>query len=427
MARMKAAMAAHRGFRTWAICGLLLLASTINYMDRQTLSNVAVRITSEFKLTQEQYGNLELVFGWAFAAGSLLFGFVADRISVRWLYPTVLLLWSLTGFSTGLVHSYSGFLVCRTMLGLFEAGHWPCALKTTQRLLAPPDRTMGNSVLQSGTSIGAVITPLIMSLMLTGQAGSWRFPFEVIGGLGTVWIFFWLLLVDEEDLSPRPTEVAATIPAVSGDSSFSQIIFSRRFFVLVTIVVCINTCWQLLRAWLPKFLQEGRGYAEADALHFNALFYVATDLGCLGAGALTLWLHRRGFTVHRSRSVVFLGCALLTALTTMVSLFPKGWLLLLLLLVVGVGALGLFPCYYALSQELSAAHQGKITGVTGVFAWAFSAPMHTLFGRLIDRTGSFDLGLALAGGLPLIAFVVLWCFWDLPRRDALVQLRESSD
>ena len=55
----------------WWICGLLLLASTINYMDRQTLANVSVRITQEFQLNQEQYGNLELAFGWAFAAGSL--------------------------------------------------------------------------------------------------------------------------------------------------------------------------------------------------------------------------------------------------------------------------------------------------------------------------------------------------------------------
>ena len=36
----------------WWICGLLLCASMINYMDRQTLANVAVRITDEFKLSQ---------------------------------------------------------------------------------------------------------------------------------------------------------------------------------------------------------------------------------------------------------------------------------------------------------------------------------------------------------------------------------------
>jgi len=63
------------------------------------------------------------------------------------------------------------------LLGLFEAAHWRAPIKTTQHLLAPPDRPMGNGVLQSGASIGAIITPLIMSAMLTAhwEAGECRF------------------------------------------------------------------------------------------------------------------------------------------------------------------------------------------------------------------------------------------------------------
>src|SRR5215510_7199700 len=78
----------------WWVCGLLLFASMINYMDRQTLANAAVRITKQFGLNHEQYGNLELVFGWAFAVGSVVFGVMVDRWSVRWVYPAVLILWS---------------------------------------------------------------------------------------------------------------------------------------------------------------------------------------------------------------------------------------------------------------------------------------------------------------------------------------------
>ena len=73
----------------WWICGLLLLASTINYMDRQTLASASVRINKQFELSKEQYGKLESYFGYAFAAGSTLFGIAADRWSVRWLYPFV--------------------------------------------------------------------------------------------------------------------------------------------------------------------------------------------------------------------------------------------------------------------------------------------------------------------------------------------------
>ncbi len=390
----------------WWVCGLLLLASTINYMDRQTLANAATRITREFQLDQEQYGDLEFAFGWAFAIGSLLFGIAADRVSVRWLYPMVLLLWSAVGFTTGLTNTYSGLLACRMLLGLFEGGHWPCAIKTTQRLLESRDRAMGNSVLQSGTSIGAILTPLIMRVMLTDAAGSWRVPFQAVGAIGLLWIVLWFALVRKGDLLP----VVPPSTAAPG-AGIWKLILSRRMLVLFAVVAAINTCWQTLRAWLPKFLQEGRGYAEADTLYFNSLFYVATDVGCIGAGALTLWLARRGVPVHGARSRVFLACAVLSALAVFVVL-PKGWPLLGVLLLVGAGALGVFPIYHAFTQEISSEHQGKVTGVASVAAWAFAPPAQKFFGRLIDQSGSFDLGLAAAGCLPLAAFAVLWLFWD---------------
>src|SRR6185369_14662381 len=106
----------------WGVCILLLLATTINYMDRVTLANTAKRVKAEFSLSNEQYGSIEEGFSYAFAGGSLLFGLLADRINIRFLYPAVLILWSIMGFASGLVKSFEGMLWCRTLLGLFEAG-----------------------------------------------------------------------------------------------------------------------------------------------------------------------------------------------------------------------------------------------------------------------------------------------------------------
>jgi MFS family permease len=102
----------------------------------------------------------------------------------------------------------------------------------------------------------------------------------------------------------------------------------------------------------------------------------------------------------------------MTAATGVLAFLPKGPALLAVLILIGMGALGVFPCYYAWSQELSTRHQGKVTGVTGVAAWIFSAPTHKFFGRLIDETKQFDFGLAIAGSLPLIAFIALALLWN---------------
>lgn len=398
----------------WWVSGLLLLATMINYMDRQTLSNLSVRITQSFSLTEEQYGDFEVVFGLAFAVGSLFFGIVADRVSVRWLYPLVLVAWSAVGIATGLTSGYRSMLVCRGLLGFFEAGHWPCALIVTQAVMSRSNRAMGNSVLQSGASLGAILTPLIIAMMVGSSVAesqdqaAWRLPFIVIGGIGLLWALLWLSSIRAGDLTVRQTSQPQekSMPL----SWLINFLRDRRFWALAVMVFCINTSWQLIRAWLPKFLQQGRGYSESEALYFNSAYYIATDVGCILAGMATLWLVGRGMGVHRGRILVYAGCAMLAALTTLAAVLPQGWPLLCVLLLIAAGSLGVFPCYYSFTQEISTSHMGKLTGVLSFLGW-MSSPVHKMFGRLIDQTGSFDLGIALVGWAPLVgllAFLLLW-------------------
>jgi MFS family permease len=352
---------------------------------------------------------------------------------VRWLYPALVLAWSAMGFLTGLVKDYEQLLLCRTLLGFFEAGHWPCALKTTQRLLSRDERTLGNSVLQSGASLGAIITPLVMTFMVAGRTdpGAWRQPFLVIGGIGVLWVVVWFALLKEKDFAENPLTPASSPGGGEGEKGegtlptstakeperFLAVFADRRFWALVIVVAAINVCWQIVRAWLPKFLIEGRGYPEAEALKFNSLYYIATDIGCLAAGAAALWLVKRGWEVHRSRATVFGVCALLTSLTALAATLPRGWALLAVLLVVAAASLGLFPCYYSFSQELSTQHQGKVTGILGTVAWATSSPCQKLFGWIADETKSFNEGIALAGLTPLLGYAALVLLWREPKRE----------
>src|SRR5262249_7497661 len=97
----------------WWICGLLLMATMVNYMDRLTLNQMAKPIMADFGMNARQYGQLESAFGAAFALGAILAGWVADRWNVRGVYAAAVLLWSLAGFLTGLVHGFAMLLVCR--------------------------------------------------------------------------------------------------------------------------------------------------------------------------------------------------------------------------------------------------------------------------------------------------------------------------
>ncbi len=389
--------------RVAVICGLLLLASAINYLDRQTLASASARIKSEFSLLNEQYGDIEAAFGYGFVIGSIVFGILADLISIRWLYPIVLISWSAVTAATALANGYHDLLWLRFALGVFEAGHWPCGVRVVRALTKTRGRTMGNGLLQSGTSIGAVLAPLIMLALLTEEDGSWRPAFAIVGGIGGLWVVGWFATVRSGDL-PKPDRKPA-------DMATWRILTQRRMIVVLIVICLINTTWQLFRAWLHLFLQEGRGYTETQTLLFNSGWFVATDVGCLSVGAVVLWLCARGLSVTRARQIMFSACAALCLTLVALPILPTGWLLLVVLLISGAGALGMFPLYHAFTQDISGKHQGKITGIAGVTAWFLVPPTQKLFGRLVDATGSYDVGLAAAASLPVVAALILWVFW----------------
>jgi ACS family hexuronate transporter-like MFS transporter len=449
----------------WWICGLLMLATMINYMDRLTVNLTAPRIKADLLLSNEQYGQVEGVFGLAFAAGALLFGWSADRWNVRGLYALALFAWSAAGVSTGLAGTFALLLASRFALGLFEAGNWPCALRTTQRILTPRERTLGNSILQSGAAVGAILIPQLVAFLLVGPGrpwmsawfgrhfepfrpeqvsifglapgagfpgtlpwaglflgvvdhGAWRYPFFVVGGLGTVWVALWLLSLRRQDLALPTHTDAGPRRAAEGELSLAAVFLNRRFVVLVVVVICINLTWHFFRAWLPILLQEWYGYREEDVSTFLSLYYVATDLGSLSAGFASVWLVRLGLRVHGSRVLVFFTFALLTLLSAVVAFLPRGPLLFGLFLVLGFGALGVFPVYYSLSQDLTVRYQGKLTGTLGCSTWLASAVMHPLVGRWIDRTHDYATAVAVAGVFPMIGLVTLVLLWGRERGSA---------
>jgi ACS family hexuronate transporter-like MFS transporter len=246
-------------------------------------------------------------------------------------------------------------------------------------------------------------------------------PFYVIGLIGLLWAVAWIRLVPPGLLpaggaagsSGDTTESSKSTPRREDSwvGWFGSLMVDRRFWGLIVMVIMINTSWQLVRAWLPTFLQKGRGYSEAEALYFNSLYFIFTDVGCIAAGAAALALARRGMAVHTSRVLVFFACSLLAALTTVAAMLPAGWLLLGTLLAVAAGTLGVFPCYYSFTQELTVSHMGRVTGVLSFVGWLASAPVQKLFGRIADATGSYDINMAILGWAPLaglLAFVILW-------------------
>ena len=321
------------GSRTagWArlVCLILLVATFLNYANRVVYTQNALQIQQALETGKEGYGRIEAYFGLGFAFGGLIFGILADRISVRWLYPTVIVVWSLAGFASGLASTIVELTVIRFILGFFEAGHWPCALRTTQRVFKPDQRTWGNSILQGGASLGAVATPLLVAALYRWDPEQWKLAFFIVGALGLPWAFWWLSTVSEADVR-RPVIQTDETSAGRGEErqleeiSFWRIFLTRRWWLLLIVVVCINTLWHFIRVWLPDTLEDDHGYSHEFVQYFTSLYYLSTFFGSLASGWLTARLAAAGWNVHRARLAVFFGFGLLSTLTIAAAFAPRG-------------------------------------------------------------------------------------------------------
>ena len=141
---------------------------------------------------------------------------------------------------------------------------------------------------------------------MTDHPDSWKLPFKFIGLIGIAWVVLWFLTVPGRVLDPAAGPGSAS-PA--GATRYRDIFRDRRFWAIIGITVGINIAWHTYRAWLPKYLQQVRGFTEADMTGMMTWFYLTADVGSWTIGLLTLVLIRRGRAHHTARMLVFAACA----------------------------------------------------------------------------------------------------------------------
>jgi len=243
--------------RTWWICGFLFLATVLNYLDRQVLSLTADKIIGEFGLTKEGFGKIIAAFRYSYGIVQIFGGFLVDAHGPRIIYPAAGGLWSLAGMLTGLSSSVAMLSSFRFLLGVGEAFNWPCALKVTQSLLPPKDRPLANGIFNSGAAVGALLAPLIVTLVTVYYG--WRAAFVITGALGGLWVVGWLWYTrnsgDELKGIPLPLGTALRLTG--------RILSMRAFWMLAVSAIVINSANFYLADWIPLYLKSSRGFAFA--------------------------------------------------------------------------------------------------------------------------------------------------------------------
>ena len=109
---MTTGIAASVGRYRWMICALLFFCTTINYIDRNSLSVLKTTLQAQLHWTDVDYGWITTAFTCAYAMFPSLIGFFVDKFGVKKALAGALVLWSFAAASATSTASAGGARSC---------------------------------------------------------------------------------------------------------------------------------------------------------------------------------------------------------------------------------------------------------------------------------------------------------------------------
>jgi MFS transporter, ACS family, hexuronate transporter len=395
----------------WLICGLLLAAMAINYIQRQTIGLLKGPLQQQFSLDEVGYANIVFWFQAAYAFGYVTFGRVLDRIGARTGYAMAFILWNLSHMAAGLATTTVQFTLARVGLGLGESGAFPASLKAIADWFPQRERALAAGVFNAGTNLGAIIAPAIVPV-LTATWG-WRSSFFVTGGVGLLWLIAWLAVYRRPQVHPRVN--AAELALIESDPqdpgtriSWWRLLGLKETWAYASARFLIDPIWWFYLFWLPDFLNK--------TYHLNLSnfgppligIYLISDVGSVLGGFSSSQMLRRGLSVNLARKLTLLICALLVLPVFWVTGARELWLAVLLIGLAAAAHQAFSANVYTLpSDVLPRSAVASVIGIGGMMG-AVGGMLFTQFvGQILQATGSYRILFIIAGSVYFVALLVI--------------------
>ena len=329
----------------WVICGLLFLATTINYMDRQVLSLTWKDfIAPDFHWTDDDYGTITGLFSVFYAVANLFAGKFIDWMGTKKGYLIAIFVWSVgacmhaacgwgaIGLAGGSIVALTTisvwlFLACRMILAVGEAGNFPAAIKVTAEYFPKKDRAFATSIFNSGASVGALAAPATIPLL--ARACGWEMAFIIIGVLGFFWMGLWAWLYEKPARNQRVNQ--AELNYIEQDSdiaevqdrknvkddeetiSFWKCFTFRQTWSFIVGKFMTDGVWWFFLFWAPAYFSDVYHYTSDSPMGILLIFtlYAIVTVVSIGGGYLPKYLvEKRGMNPYlgRMRAMFIFAC-----------------------------------------------------------------------------------------------------------------------
>ena len=242
---------------------MLLLAYTLNFIDRQIIGILAVPIKADLGLSDAQLGLMGgLAFALFYTGLGIPIAMMADRYDRSRIMTAALAVWSLMTALCGLTQNFWQLFVARLGVGVGEAGGVAPAYTLIGDLFPPEKRARALALYSFGIPIGSASGIVFGGVIAT--LIDWRSAFFIVGFAGLLLAPLFRRIVRD----PRGDRPAGTAHVTLG--TVLRLLFRKPSF------------------WLPSFLVRSFGLSLLDAsLGYGAILLTAGLAGIWMGGALS--------------------------------------------------------------------------------------------------------------------------------------------
>jgi ACS family hexuronate transporter-like MFS transporter len=393
----------------WRIVVLLFFATTINYVDRQVLGILAPQLQLQFGWSESDYGFIIMAFQAAYAIGLISTGTLLDKIGTRLGFIISVSLLSLAGMFHAAVRTVFSFSIVRFGLGIGASANFPAAIKTVAEWFPKKERALATGILNSGSNLGAILCPLIITII--ALKFGWQLAFIVTGGLGFVWLLFWIPMYrkPESEMRLKDTErkyiLQDDLEPETKKLPWKSIISYKQTWGICLARFLTDPIWWFFLYWLPKFLNSNYHIDLTKIGLPLIVIYVVSMGGSIFGGWMSSFLIKRGKDPLAARKKTIFFMALLVIPIFLTTFTTNVWFAVTLISMATFAHQGFAANIFTIVSDIYPKNAvGSVTGLSG-FAGAIGGVLFAGFvGLILQITGSYYVVFAIAS----LAYLFCW-------------------
>jgi len=319
----------------WYIAILLMLVTTVNYIDRTCLAVVGVPLKESLNINEQQFSYIIICFQISYLIMQTFSGRFLDWIHLRWGFIVAVIWWSIANILHAFARTPLTFGLFRGLLGVGEAANFPGVAKTVSEWFPPKERTKATGIANIGSGTGALLAMWLVPIIILHFG--WQEAFVFTGLLGFVWVVFWLLFYhppqkhpfitpEELDYIQKSHDDFNVDEAVHEKGVWRLVLSQRNFWGIAFNRFLSEPSWAVFTYWIPIYFATQRGLDLKQLAMFIWMPFLAADLGSVVGGLLSPFFNKCGASLLTSRKLAVTAAACIMPVTLFIAKAPStGW------------------------------------------------------------------------------------------------------